>query len=168
MFIQPRTFAALAQSNLIDQSVNVDDAVVNGGKINRFGSSNTHSFIKEKKTSKILDEQSSFMDTPDPNLDQMSGTSFQNEVKLAQLFNGKNKMEFIHCYADLLSYLSYLKLQQAQWGCFHQMGMTQDIWTNRISKHEAAKNSIVHTYGRSKLIIEQYRAQITASNPGCR
>lgn len=108
----------------------------------------------------MLDEQSAFKDTPDDIFDRMLLTAFQDEEKLIRFLNGKEKMEFIRCYTDLLSQLSHLKLQQAQWDYYLQIGQTQHIWTNRVPKHVAEKNSMVHTFGRSKGMIGQRRIQI--------
>jgi hypothetical protein len=113
-----------------------------------------------KNKPKIADEQSSFEDTPDHVFEQMLLTAFQNEEKLVHFLNGKNKMEFIRCYADLLDRLSLLNLQQAQWDYYLHIGETQHIWTDRMSKHLAEKNSLVHVFGRSKRMIAQRRTQI--------
>ena len=115
---------------------------------------------KEKKKAKILDEPSRFTDTPDSVFDHMLSTSFPSEEKLARFLNGKDKMEFIRCYTDLLDRFSSLKLKQAQWDYYLQIGQTQNIWTSRVPKHLAEKNSMVHAYGRSKSMIEQRRIQI--------
>ena len=87
-------------------------------------------------------------------------TSFPSEEKLDQLLNGKDKMEFIRRYTDLLDRLSYLKLKQTQWDYYLQIGQTQNIWTNHVPKLLAEKNSMVHAYGRSKSMIGQRRIQI--------
>jgi hypothetical protein len=138
---------------------------VKGGKTNQFSSSNMYSFIKEKKRPKILEEQSSFMDMPDDIFDRILLKAFPNARKLAQYLNGKNKIDFARCYADLLGYLSYLKLQQDQWDYNHQIGMTQHIWTNHVPKHVAEKNSMVHAYGRSRREIEQRLIQFQQKLP---
>ena len=38
--------------------------------------------------------------------------------------------------------------------------MTQNIWHGRLSKHLSGKYSISHTYGRSKILIQQRLKQI--------
>ena len=81
----------------------------------------------EKKRAKISDQQSSFTDTPDPVFDQMLSTSLPSEEKLARFLNSKDKMEFIRGYTDLLKRRSYLKLKQAQWDYYLQIGQTQNI-----------------------------------------
>ena len=43
---------------------------------------------------------------------------------------------------------------------YHDIGMTQNIWHGRLSKRLAEKYSISHTYGRSKILIEQRIKQI--------
>ena len=90
----------------------------------------------------------------------MLSTSFPSKEKLAQYLNGKDKMEFIRCYTELLDRFSSLKLKQGQWDYYLQIGQTQNIWTSRVPKHLAEKNSMVHVYGRSKSMIEQRRIQI--------
>ena len=129
------------------------------------------SFSKKKKSvnrampmsqamPKILDDQSSFRDSPDDIFDQILLKAFPKEEKLTHLLNGKDKIEFIHCYTDLMAHLSYLKLLQDQWNYYYQTGMTQHIWTNRVPKYVAEKNSMVHVHGRSKRMIEQRLSQI--------
>ena len=87
-------------------------------------------------------------------------TSFPSEEKLARFLNGKDKVEFIRRYTDLLDRLYYLKLKQALWDYYQQIGQTQNIWTNRVPKLLAEKNSMAHAYGRSKSMIGQRRIQI--------
>jgi hypothetical protein len=79
---------------------------------------------------------------------------------LTKFLNGKDKIEFIRCYADLLDRLSLLNLQQAQWDYYLHIGDTQHIWKNHMPKHLAEKNSLVHVFGRSKRMIAQRRTQI--------
>ena len=116
--------------------------------------------IEEKKKAKIQNEQSSFTDTPDQVFDRMLLTSFPVEEKLDQFLNGKDKVEFIRRYTGLLDQLFYLKLKQAQWDYYLQIGQRQNIWTNRVPKLLAEKNSMAHAYGRSKSMIAQRRIQI--------
>ena len=123
-------------------------------------STSDRSGTKERRKAKIQNEQSSFTDTPDPVFDQMLSTSFPSEEKLARFLNGKDKVEFIRRYTDLLDRLSYWKVKQAQWDYYLQIGQTQNIWTNRVPKLLAGKNSVVHAYGRSKSMIGQRRIQI--------
>ena len=130
------------------------------GDHSRQQSTNECSCITEKKKTKIQNEQSSFTDTPDQIFDQMLLTSFPSEEKLARFLNGKDKVEFIRRYTDLLDRLSYLKLKQTQWDYYLQIGQTQNIWTNRVPKLLAEKNSMAHAYGRSKSMIGQRRIQI--------
>ena len=109
---------------------------------------------------KISDQQSGLTDTPDQVFNQMLSTSFPTEEKLARFLNGKSPMEFIRGYTDLLDRWSYLQLKQAHWDYYLQIGQTQNIWTNRIPKYLAEKNSMVHVYGRPKSMIEQRCTQI--------
>ena len=115
---------------------------------------------REKKKAKIQNEQSNFTDTPDPVFDQMLSTSFPSEEKLARFLNGKDKMGFIRRYTDLLDRMSYWKLKQAHWDYYLQIAQRQNIWTNRVPKLLAEKNSMAHAYGRSKSMIERRRIQI--------
>ena len=116
--------------------------------------------IEEKEKAKIQNEQSSFTDTPDQVFDRMLLTSFPVEEKLDQFLNGKDKVEFIRRYTGLLDQLFYLKLKQAQWDYYLQIAQRQNIWTNRVPKLLAEKNSMAHAYGRSKSMIGQRRIQI--------
>jgi hypothetical protein len=114
---------------------------------------------KKTKSKKVV-EESSFIDTPDHIFNHMLLTAFQTEEKLAQFLNGKGAIGFARQYADLLDRLSSLKLRQAQWDCYHHIGVTENIWTNRVPKHVAERNSMVHAYGRSKHMIAQRRILI--------
>ena len=60
---------------------------------------------------------------------------------------------------------SYIKLQQSQWDWYHHIGISQNIWTERIPKHIGEKNSICYTYGRSKHMVQQRRKQIQEQLP---
>jgi hypothetical protein len=105
-------------------------------------------------------EQSSFIDTPGHTFHRTLLTSFQTEEKLAQFLNEKEAIRFARHYADLLDCLYSLKLRQAQWDYYHYIGVTENIWTNRVPKHVAERNSMVHAYGRSKHMIGQRRTLI--------
>ena len=87
-------------------------------------------------------------------------SAFQTEEKLAQFFNGKEMIEFARHYAELLNRLPSLQLRQAQWEFYHHIGVTENIWTNRVSEQSAEKNSTIHAYGRSKHMIGQRRTLI--------
>ena len=116
--------------------------------------------LMNKANPKILNEEPISRDTSDHVFEQMLFAAFQNEEKLVHLLNGKDQIEFIRCYTDLLGHLFYLKLLLDQWNYYHQIGIAQNIWTNRVPKHVAEKNSMEHAYGRSKRMIEQRRTQI--------
>ena len=62
---------------------------------------------------------------------------------------------FIRELTQLINKLNYFKLQVEQWTYYYTLGMTESIWTGRISKNMALVNSMCYTYGRSKILIEQ-------------
>ncbi|CAF4001072.1 unnamed protein product [Adineta steineri] len=91
---------------------------------------------------------------------QMLSTAFYHTNKLNQLMNPEEQILFIREYTNLIDRLYCLQLQQSQWNYYHHIGLTQNIWTGRMEKHLAEKNSICHAYGRSKTFIEQRQKQI--------
>ena len=64
---------------------------------------------------------------------------------------------FTRQLTQLINQLNYLKLQDEQWAYYYQLGMNEGIWTGRVSKRMARDNSMCHSYGRSKHIVEQRR-----------
>lgn len=97
---------------------------------------------------------------PDEIFLQMLSTDTNGTQKFDCYLNGDEQIKFIRQYTTLIDRICYLELQKFQWKFYHHIGMTQNIWTGRIAKHVAEKFSIVHTYGRSKGIIEQRLNQI--------
>ncbi|CAF1524217.1 unnamed protein product [Adineta steineri] len=91
---------------------------------------------------------------------QMLSTAFYHTNKLNQLMNPEEQILFIREYTNLIDRLYCLQLQQSQWNYYHHIGITQNIWTGRMAKHLAEKNSICHAYGRSKTFIAQRQKQI--------
>ena len=74
-----------------------------------------------------------------------------------QSWNDEETWTFTRRLTQLTNQLNYLKLQDEQWAYYYQLGITEDIWTGRVSKRMARDNSMCYTYGRSKHIIEQRR-----------
>jgi hypothetical protein len=64
---------------------------------------------------------------------------------------------FIRQLTQLFNKLNYFKLQDEQWSYYYHLGIQEGIWTGRVSKNMAIINSMCHTYGRSKLLVEQRR-----------
>jgi hypothetical protein len=83
-----------------------------------------------------------------------------NTEKLNHFLNANQNIQFVREYTSLIGRLSYIKLKQLQWNWYHDIGMSRNIWSGRIPKREAEKNSICCTYGGSKRIIEQLRQKI--------
>ena len=93
-------------------------------------------------------------------ISQISIEAFNEMQQLFIVLNEGEKIKFIRHYISLIGRLSYEQLQQFQWKCYHDIGMTQNIWHGHLSKHLAEKYSISHTYGRSKILIVQRIKQI--------
>jgi hypothetical protein len=74
-----------------------------------------------------------------------------------ELLDTDEKLTFIRKLTHLINQINYLKLQDKQWYYYYTLGMTEGIWTGRVSKKTAMVNSMYYTYGRSKVIIEQRR-----------
>ncbi|CAF1306689.1 unnamed protein product [Adineta steineri] len=110
-----------------------------------------------KKTSISNNSSVDYTNIPDQIFFHMLSTAFNDVDKLGHFLNEKEKFEFIREYTNLIDRLSYVKLQEQQWNYYYNIGMTQNIWSGRISKPLSKKNSICNTYGKSKTIIEQYR-----------
>ena len=100
---------------------------------------------------------------PDEIFLQMLSTDTNGTQKLDCYLDGDEQIKFIRQYTSLIDRICYLQLREFQWKYYHHIGMSQNIWTGRIAKHVAEKFSIVHTYGRSKGIIEQRLNQIEIS-----
>ncbi len=74
---------------------------------------------------------------------------------LIELLNKEEIFIFIRQLTQLINKLNYFKLQNEQWTYYYNLGMREGIWNGRISKKMANGNSMYHTYGRSKMLIEQ-------------
>jgi hypothetical protein len=74
-----------------------------------------------------------------------------------QSLNNEEILTLTRQFASLINKLNYLKLQNEQWTYYYHLGMTEGIWNGRVSKTMAIANSMCHTYGRSKFLIEQRR-----------
>jgi len=113
-----------------------------------------------KNTSANVDKLFDHTNIPDQIFYQMLSTAFHGTDKLSRFLNEREMIELTREYTRLIGQLSYVQLQQLQWNYYHHIGMTQHIWTGRIAKHVAEKNSQCYTYGRSKTLIEQRLKQI--------
>ncbi|CAF1532884.1 unnamed protein product [Adineta steineri] len=119
---------------------------------------NSLTFVQPlKKTSTSNSSPVDYTNIPDQIFFQMLSTAFNDVDKLGYFLNEKEKIEFIREYTSLIDRLSYVKLQEQQWNYYYHIGMTQNIWSSRISKPLSKKNSICNTYGKSKTILERYR-----------
>ncbi|CAF3004380.1 unnamed protein product [Rotaria sp. Silwood2] len=73
------------------------------------------------------------------------------------LNNNEQILTYTRQLTILMNKLNYYKLQQEQWTYYYQLGITEGIWNGRVSKAMAQMNSMCHTYGRSKVIVNQRR-----------
>jgi len=71
--------------------------------------------------------------------------------------NNEEILTLTRQFASVINKLNYLKLQNEQWTYYYHLGMTEGIWNGRVPKTMATANSMCHTYGRSKCLIEQRR-----------
>ena len=114
-----------------------------------------------KNTSTTTNTTFDSTDVSDQTLYEMLLKAFNGDTeKLTHYLNGSQNIQFVREYTNLISCLSSIKLKQSQWNWYHHIGITRNIWTTRIPKHIAQKNSICYTYGRSRRIIEQRRQKI--------
>ncbi len=78
-----------------------------------------------------------------------------DDNSLDKLLDIEETLIFIRQLTQLLNKLNYFKLQGEQSTYFYNLGMTEGIWTGRVSKNMAIINSMSYSYGRSKVLIEQ-------------
>jgi hypothetical protein len=71
------------------------------------------------------------------------------------LLNNEKIFIFIRQLTQLINTLNYSKLQYEQWTYYYNLGIREGIWNGRVLKKMANVNSMCHTYGRSKMLIEQ-------------
>ncbi|CAF3054034.1 unnamed protein product [Rotaria sp. Silwood2] len=76
---------------------------------------------------------------------------------MIRLFNDEDILTFTRHLTQLINKLNYFKLQNEQWSYYYHLGITEGLWTGRISMKMALNNSMHYTYGRSKNLIEQRR-----------
>ena len=76
---------------------------------------------------------------------------------LVELLNDEETLTLTRQLGQFINKLNYSKLQYEQWTYYYNLGITEDIWTGRVSKKMAMLNSMCHTYGRRKQLIEQRR-----------
>ena len=86
---------------------------------------------------------------------QMLISSFEGANKLVKRLNTSERINFVRQYAYLIHKRFYIELQQDQWKYYYDTGINTNIWSGRVSYRWAAMNSMYHTYGRSKKLIEQ-------------
>lgn len=111
-----------------------------------------------KNTSATTNTTFDSTDVSDETLYEMLLKAFNGDTeKLTHYLNGSQSIQFVREYTNLISRLSSIQLKQSQWNWYHHIGITRNIWTTRIPKHIAQKNSICYTYGRSRRIVEQRR-----------
>ncbi|CAF1294384.1 unnamed protein product [Adineta steineri] len=115
---------------------------------------------KEENLQMVTNDSVDYKTISDDIFIQMLSTASYNTDKLDQLMNIEEQVSFICEYTNLIDRLCYLQLQQSQWNYYHHIGITHNIWTGRMAKHLAEKNSICHAYGRSKTFIEQRQKHI--------
>jgi hypothetical protein len=115
---------------------------------------------REVKASPKINDSIDYTKVPDEIFCRMTSTAFNRSEKLNNIFNEDEKIKFIRGYTSLIDRLSYVQLQEFQWKYYHHIGVTQNIWKGRVSKHLAEKYSVCHTYGRSKTLIGQRLKQI--------
>ena len=111
-----------------------------------------------KNTSTTTNTSFDSIDVSNETVYEMLLQAFNDDTeKLTHYLNGNQNIQFASEYINLISRLSCIKLKQSQWNWYHHIGMTRNIWTTRIPKHIAERNSICYTYGRCRRIIEQHR-----------
>ena len=124
-------------------------------------SATTTTTESSKNTSTTTNTSFDSIDVSNETVYEMLLKAFNEDTeKLIHYLNGSQNIQFARDYINLISRLSYVKLKQSQWNWYHHIGMTRNIWTIRIPKHIAERNSICYTYGRSQRIIEQRRQKI--------
>ncbi|CAF1071627.1 unnamed protein product [Rotaria sp. Silwood1] len=96
----------------------------------------------------------------DSKFTQMLLTSTSNTINqdaLIELLSQREILIFIRQLTQLVNKLNYSQLQYEQWSYYYNLGMTESIWSGRVSKKMAEANSLCYTYGRSKKLIKQRR-----------
>ncbi|CAF2268566.1 unnamed protein product [Rotaria magnacalcarata] len=74
---------------------------------------------------------------------------------LKQLLDKDETSLFIRQLTQMVNKLNYSKLQHEQWSYYYNLGISEGIWTARVSKKMATTNSMCHTYGRSRKLTQQ-------------
>ncbi|CAF4024461.1 unnamed protein product [Rotaria sordida] len=82
-----------------------------------------------------------------------------NQDAIIELLNQREILLFIRDLTQLVNKFNYSKLQHEQWSYYNNLGMTEGIWTGRVSKKMTKANSMCYTYGRSKNLIKQRLAK---------
>ena len=112
------------------------------------------------KGSARINHSVDYATVPNETVSQISTTAFHEAEKTFCFLNEDEKTKFIRHSISLIDQLSYVQVQVFQWKYYYNIGMTQNTWHGRLSKHLSKKYSISHAYGRSKILIEQCLKQI--------
>ncbi|CAF1369882.1 unnamed protein product [Rotaria sp. Silwood1] len=99
-----------------------------------------------------------YLTISDSKFKEMLLTSTSNNMNtdtLSELLNQKEILVFIRQLTHLVNKLNYSQLQHEQWSYYYNLGMTEGIWTGRVSKKMAEANSMCYSYGRSKVLTKQ-------------
>ncbi|CAF1290953.1 unnamed protein product [Rotaria sp. Silwood1] len=109
-----------------------------------------------------------YLTISDSKFKEMLLTSTSNNMNteaLSELLNQKEILVFIRQLTHLVNKLNYTQLQHEQWSYYYNLGMTEGIWTGRVSKKMAEANSMCYSYGRSKVLIKQRLAKYKQQCP---
>ena len=157
IFYPPKTITRKKKKNHKKKKVNEKQTVIKKKKDSFTTSMSTK---KVKTTTTITNDSVDYYDVPDEVFLQILSTAFNGAEMLTYFADDDDKIKFTRHYTSLTDRLSNVRLQELQWKYYHHLGMTQNIWSGRMSKRMAEKFSICHTYGRSKAFIEQHFHQI--------
>ncbi|CAF4098144.1 unnamed protein product, partial [Rotaria sordida] len=107
----------------------------------------------------LLPDYLTISDSKFKDLFLQSTTNNMSTDALIELLNQTEILLFIRELTQLINKFNYSQLQLEQWTFYNNLGMTEGIWTNRVSKKMAEANSMCYTYGRSKNLIKQRLAK---------
>ena len=107
----------------------------------------------------LLPDYLTISDSQFKDLFLQSTSNNTNTDAIIELLNQKEILLFIRELTQLVNKFNYSQLQLEQWTYYNNLGMTEGIWTNRVSKKMAEANSMCYTYGRSKNLIKQRLAK---------
>ena len=148
------------RNTILKQKANIS-RITTMDPIQRSATSTTTRNESSKNTSTTTNTSFDSIDVSNETVYEMLLKAFNDDTeKLTDYLNRSQNIQFAHEYIHLISRLSCIKLKQSQWNWYHHIGMTRNIWTTRIPKHIAERNSICYTYGKSRRIIEQHCQKI--------